>query len=210
MFSQPIIGIVSDQCRISWGRRRPFVLAGTVSPMACILGLAWVEALFGPLGGLMQLVAVLLVVLLNVSMTPLAFGLRSLITDLVVAEEQSRVTAWASYSAFVANILSLWAGSLDLPKMLGASSLTQFQALSIIACLSLTVTITICLRTAQEQNPSLDLSFAEHKSTGLGLGSVLCSISQAYRHTPPRIRRVFAIQVFSWTAWFPFLFYMTR
>ena len=105
----------------------------------------------------MQLVAVLLVVLLNVSMTPLAFGLRSLITDLVVAEEQRRVTAWASYSAFVANILSLWAGSLDLPKMLGASSLTQFQALSIIACLSLTVTITICLRTAQEQNPSLDL-----------------------------------------------------
>jgi solute carrier family 45 protein 1/2/4 len=176
--------------------------------MACILALAWVEALFGPDPHLTQIMAVLIVVLLNISMTPLAFGLRSLITDLAVAEAQSQVTAWASYSAFAANILSLWAGSLDLPKVLGVASLTQFQALSIISCVSLTTTTTVCLWTAKEQNPKLDVTLAGYKT--MGLREVLHSIRQAYGHTPPRIRRVFAIQVFSWTAWFPFLFYMTR
>ncbi|OAL37129.1 hypothetical protein AYO20_03607 [Fonsecaea nubica] len=141
-------------------------------------------------------------------MTPLAFGLRSLITDLVVAQEQSRVTAWASYSTSVSNILSLWAGSFNLPQVLRVSSLTQFQTLSIISCLSLTATISICLRTARERNPNFDTTVTEHRQP-LGLRSALRSIRQAYHCTPTRIKQVFAVQVFSWTAWFPFLFYMT-
>ncbi|KIW86201.1 hypothetical protein Z517_01596 [Fonsecaea pedrosoi CBS 271.37] len=177
--------------------------------MICILFLAWVEYLFQSISpSLMQAVAVLTVILLNVSMTPLAFGLRSLFTDLVVAQEQSRVTAWASYSTSVSNILSLWAGSFDLPQVLGVPSLTQFQALSILACLSLAATVSICLCTARERNPNFDATLAEHRRP-LGFGSVLRSIRQAYRCTPTRIKQVFAVQVFSWTAWFPFLFYMT-
>ncbi|KAH0848481.1 hypothetical protein FOPE_02593 [Fonsecaea pedrosoi] len=123
-------------------------------------------------------------------MTPLAFGLRSLFTDLVVAQEQSRVTAWASYSTSVSNILSLWAGSFDLPQVLGVPSLTQFQALSILACLSLTATVSICLRTARECNPNFEATLAEHRQP-LGLGSVLRSIQQAYHCTPTRIKQSF-------------------
>lgn len=177
--------------------------------MICILGLAWVEELFRPIGAnWTQAMAVLFVVLLNVSMTPLGFGLRSLITDLVVAEEQSRVTAWANYSTFVANIICLCTGSLDLPQLLGSSSLTQFQALSIVACLSLTITISICLRTSREKNPKFDLLLADPQP--IGVVSVLKSIREAYGYTPTRIKRVFKIQIFAWSAWFPFLFYMTR
>ncbi|OAL31792.1 hypothetical protein AYO22_00662 [Fonsecaea multimorphosa] len=201
---------MSDRCRLSWGRRRPFVLVGAVCSVLCILALAWVENLFQSTSpGLMRAVAVLLVILLNVSMTPLAFGLRSLITDLVVAQDQSRVSAWASYATAVSNILSLWAGSFHLPEVLGVSFLTQFQVLSLIACASLTATVSVCLRTAREQNSKLDAHLVGHKQQPLGLSSTLRSVRQAYRCTPARIKQVFAVQVFSWTAWYPFLFYMT-
>lgn len=40
---QPYIGIRSDNCRISWGKRKPFMIAGGVATVICLLGLAWVR-----------------------------------------------------------------------------------------------------------------------------------------------------------------------
>ncbi len=38
---QPYVGIRSDDCRIRWGRRKPFMLAGTVATIISLLALAW-------------------------------------------------------------------------------------------------------------------------------------------------------------------------
>lgn len=40
---QPIVGVWSDSCQISWGRRRPFLIAGSLSTAMSLLCLAWTQ-----------------------------------------------------------------------------------------------------------------------------------------------------------------------
>jgi solute carrier family 45 protein 1/2/4 len=47
---QPYIGIRSDNCRISWGKRKPFMVVGGITTVLCLLALAWVREIVG--GGL--------------------------------------------------------------------------------------------------------------------------------------------------------------
>jgi len=44
---QPYIGLRSDNCRISWGKRKPFRLVGSVATVISLLALAWVRELVG-------------------------------------------------------------------------------------------------------------------------------------------------------------------
>ncbi|HVC22907.1 MAG TPA: MFS transporter [Candidatus Dormibacteraeota bacterium] len=37
---QPAAGALSDRCRVRWGRRKPFMVAGTLGDLVCLLGLA--------------------------------------------------------------------------------------------------------------------------------------------------------------------------
>lgn len=48
---QPYIGIKSDNCRISWGKRKPFMLGGAAATALSFLALAWTrEIVHGFLG----------------------------------------------------------------------------------------------------------------------------------------------------------------
>lgn len=44
---QPYIGIRSDNCRISWGKRKPFMLVGAAATIVSLLALAWVREFVG-------------------------------------------------------------------------------------------------------------------------------------------------------------------
>ena len=46
---QPYVGIRSDNCRIAWGKRKPFMLVGGAATIVFLLGLAWVREIFGGL-----------------------------------------------------------------------------------------------------------------------------------------------------------------
>ncbi|HEY6538216.1 MAG TPA: MFS transporter [Candidatus Dormibacteraeota bacterium] len=37
---QPAAGALSDRCQVGWGRRKPYMLAGTLGDLVCLLGLA--------------------------------------------------------------------------------------------------------------------------------------------------------------------------
>ena len=41
MLVQPYIGVKSDQCRISWGKRKPFMIAGAIATAISLIALAW-------------------------------------------------------------------------------------------------------------------------------------------------------------------------
>lgn len=44
---QPYVGIRSDNCRISWGKRKPFMVSGTGATILSLLTLAWVREIVG-------------------------------------------------------------------------------------------------------------------------------------------------------------------
>lgn len=44
---QPYVGVRSDNCRISWGKRKPFMLAGAAATIISLLALAWTRELVG-------------------------------------------------------------------------------------------------------------------------------------------------------------------
>lgn len=42
---QPYVGIRSDNCRLSWGKRRPFMIAGAIATAVSFIALAWSKAI---------------------------------------------------------------------------------------------------------------------------------------------------------------------
>jgi hypothetical protein len=44
---QPYIGIRSDNCRISWGKRKPFMVVGSAATIVALIALAWVREIVG-------------------------------------------------------------------------------------------------------------------------------------------------------------------
>lgn len=49
---QPYVGMLSDNCRIRWGKRKPFMLGGAAATMASLMILAWSKDIVGGLLGL--------------------------------------------------------------------------------------------------------------------------------------------------------------
>ena len=49
---QPYVGIQSDNCRISWGKRKPFMLGGAAATLVSLLCLAWTREIIHGIGGI--------------------------------------------------------------------------------------------------------------------------------------------------------------
>ena len=47
---QPYVGIRSDNCRISWGKRKPFMIGGGAATIVGLLALAWTREIVGGIG----------------------------------------------------------------------------------------------------------------------------------------------------------------
>jgi solute carrier family 45 protein 1/2/4 len=40
---QPYVGLKSDNCRIRWGKRRPFIVGGAIATIVSLMVLAWAK-----------------------------------------------------------------------------------------------------------------------------------------------------------------------
>jgi hypothetical protein len=50
-FSGPLAGYYSDRCQVSWGRRRPYLLAGTIFTIPALVCMWYGHLMFSPAGG---------------------------------------------------------------------------------------------------------------------------------------------------------------
>jgi solute carrier family 45 protein 1/2/4 len=216
---QPYVGVLSDQCQSPWGRRRPFILAGTIGCIVCMLGLATTKPVIHTLAGfvnadpyssasrgLILALAISCLAGLYIAIQPLQAGIRSLIVDSCPAHQQTIASAWASRLTGVGNIIGYLFGFVPVRYLLPSLRVSQFAWLCIVATVILGITSSITCYFIKEQNPrTLPSPMIESRS----FFATLRHIAWSARTMPKMIRQVCVVQFFAWLGWFPYLFYIS-
>ncbi|KAM9094227.1 solute carrier family 45 member 4 [Sarcophilus harrisii] len=154
----PLIGSASDRCTLSWGRRRPFILA------LCI-GVLFGVALFlnGPALGLALgdvpnkhpigiVLTVLGVVVLDFSADATEGPIRAYLLDVVDSEEQDMALNIHAFSAGLGGATGYVLGGLDWTQtFLGDWFKTQYQVLFFFAAVIFTVSVALHLFSIEEE-----------------------------------------------------------
>ncbi|EAW12530.1 putative sucrose transporter [Aspergillus clavatus NRRL 1] len=216
---QPYIGIRSDNCRISWGKRKPFMVVGAAATVVALLTLAWVQEIvrsFLRIFGVdpastgtrttIIVVATVLMYCLDFAINTVQAGIRAFIVDNAPHHQQESANAWASRLTGVGNILGYIFGYLDLPRILPFLGNSQFKVLCALSSLALGITLAISCSYIQERDPRLD---GPASSASLGLVGFFRQVFKSIRLLPPQIAKVCEVQLAAWVGWFPFLFYAT-
>ncbi|KAJ5323953.1 hypothetical protein N7476_002553 [Penicillium atrosanguineum] len=216
---QPYIGIRSDNCRMAWGKRKPFMVVGSAATIVSLLLLAWVKEIVGGFLSLFGadpassgtrimviIAATVLMYCLDFAINTVQAGIRAFIVDNCPAHQQELANAWASRLTGVGSILGYIFGYLDLPRILPFLGNTQFKVLCALASIFLIATLALSCSYIQERDPRLD---GPPPSDGLGLVAFFKQVFKSIRNLPPQIARVCEVQVAAWVGWFPFLFYST-
>ncbi|KUL88202.1 hypothetical protein ZTR_04023 [Talaromyces verruculosus] len=216
---QPYIGILSDNCRIPWGKRKPFMIGGGLATIFCLMILAWVREIVAGVLGIFgtdaqsngvkvttQVFATIMMFCLDFAINAVQAGIRAFVVDCAPAHQQEPANAWASRLTGAGNIIGYILGYMDLPKVFPIFGNTQFKILCLIASFSLGFTLLISCLTIKERDPRLD---GPPPPGGMGLISFFKGVWKSIRNLPPQIRRVCEVQLAAWIAWFPFLYYST-
>ncbi|PVI07599.1 hypothetical protein DM02DRAFT_637851 [Periconia macrospinosa] len=216
---QPYVGMKSDNCRIRWGRRRPFILGGAAATIFSLMVLAWareiVSGFFGLFGADSQskfvqngviFFAVLFVYVLDFAINVIQAGIRAYIVDVAPTHQQESANAWMIRSSGIGNILGYFAGNADLPKLFPFLGDNQFKCLCAIASFIMALTVGISCFSVSERDPNFNPPPEEMEG---GVVAFFRSLARSVKSLPPQIKRVCEVQFAAWIGWFPFLFYIT-
>ncbi|ORY76502.1 hypothetical protein BCR35DRAFT_280347 [Leucosporidium creatinivorum] len=221
---QPVVGAISDSSSSPY-RRRQFILLSTLLILTSTLFVAYAREIAQLLAGLTGLgdwdpkteesVAAWAVVIgvsgfwvLDFGLNGLQASLRALILDRTPPHQQPTANAWHGRQTHLGNILGYSFGYLNLGRspLLSWVGGGQFRKLAVVACCVMAVTVGV---TCVTQTEEVRVGAGGGEGVGKRLRAVVKGVRDSLRDLPLPVRRVCYVQVFSWTAWFPFLFYST-
>ncbi|WYZ40100.1 hypothetical protein EsH8_IV_000441 [Colletotrichum jinshuiense] len=214
---QPYVGMLSDNCRLSWGKRKPFMVGGAIATIISLMFLAWTKEI---VSGIMSLggadlesplvkntiicVAVVGIYVLDFAINTVQAAIRAFIVDCAPPHQQEAANAMASRITGFGNIVGYVAGYVNLPTYLWFLGDTQFKVLCAIASIALASTIVVSTTLIRERDPRLEGPPAQDKA---GVLSFFSKIFTSIKRLPPQIRRVCQVQFCAWIGFFPLLFY---
>ncbi|KAM5313544.1 solute carrier family 45 member 4 isoform 1-T3 [Glossophaga mutica] len=157
----PLIGSASDRCTLSWGRRRPFILAlcvGVLFGVALFLNGSAIGLILGdvpnrqPIGIVLTVVGV---VVLDFSADATEGPIRAYLLDVVDSEEQDMALNIHAFSAGLGGAVGYVLGGLDWTQtFLGAWFRTQNQVLFFFAAIIFSVSVALHLFSIEEEQYS--------------------------------------------------------
>ncbi|XP_078542799.1 solute carrier family 45 member 4 [Lissotriton helveticus] len=163
----PLIGSASDRCTLSWGRRRPFILAlcvGVLFGVALFLNGSVIGLAIGdvpdkqPIG---IVLTVLGVVVLDFSADATEGPIRAYLLDVADNEEQDMALNIHAFSAGLGGAIGYMLGGLDWTQtFLGSMFKSQEQVLFFFAAIIFSVSVGLHLFSIEEEqyNPQQDRS----------------------------------------------------
>uniref|UniRef100_A0A8B9DSW7 Solute carrier family 45 member 4 n=1 Tax=Anser cygnoides TaxID=8845 RepID=A0A8B9DSW7_ANSCY len=161
----PLIGSASDRCTLSWGRRRPFILAlsiGVLFGVALFLNGSVIGLAIGdvpdkqPIG---IVLTVLGVVVLDFCADATEGPIRAYLLDVVDSEEQDMALNIHAFSAGLGGAIGYMLGGLDWTQtFLGVIFKSQEQVLFFFAAIIFSVSVALHLFSIEEEqyNPQQD------------------------------------------------------
>jgi solute carrier family 45 protein 1/2/4 len=203
LIMQPLIGLWSDQHASSYGKRRPFMVAGMIVVCVSFVLIGWTHELatfISDEAWATYGVAVVAFYLLDFSINAIQASGRALIVDTCDAEEQSRGNVWASAMLNLGSVVGYLMGYLSL-DWLPFHGNGHVKALCVLASVVLAASVTLTACTIQEAS-----------SVGTpqkSLQSHLTKLINTFRTLNERVQRVCYVQFFTSMGLFPFLFYVT-
>jgi solute carrier family 45, member 1/2/4 len=213
VFLQPYVGACSDNSRSPWGRRRPYIVGGSLLIIAGIIilarageiasGFSCFLGLHGAEKTIAEILAMLSILFVNAGIQPAQVGLRALIVDTCPPQQQSQANAWAARITGAGGIFGFFMGMVDLPRFLPAIG-DQFSALSFVTCIFLLITISITCWHVSE------IPASRHEIKSSGAIRRYQEVFRSAKTLPKDIRDVCIVQFLSWLGWFPFLFYISE
>ncbi|KAJ9263182.1 hypothetical protein DTO195F2_3160 [Paecilomyces variotii] len=213
LIMQPVVGVIADRSRSKWGRRRPFMVGGSLVVAACLLVLGWTSELVGAFVAdeerrktFTVAVAVLSIYAVDFAINVVQACCRSLIVDTLPIPQQQTGSAWASRMAAVGQLIGYTIGSIDIVSIFGTTfGNTQFKQMTVIAGLSVIFSVAVTSYSVRERV----LVSARGSGGKSGAIQVLSQLFRTALDLPPRIQAICWAQFWAWIGWFPFLFYST-
>ncbi|KAJ9662978.1 hypothetical protein H2201_005855 [Coniosporium apollinis] len=213
LIMQPVVGIIADRSTSRWGRRRPFMVAGTAIVSLSLLILGWTKEIVSVFvsdpetrKGVTIGLAVLSIYAVDFAINAVQASCRSLVVDTLPIQKQGLGSAWAARMGAMASIIGYAAGATKLNSIFGnALGDTQFKQLTVIAALALplavgitswAVTERVLISSGKEQEDNSPIQMLTH-------------IFRTATHLPNRIAAICWIQFWAWIGYFPLMFYST-
>ncbi|PFH53502.1 hypothetical protein AMATHDRAFT_54630 [Amanita thiersii Skay4041] len=214
LIMQPLIGMLADNSTSRFGRRRPYMLLGTVVCMFAMLLLGFtrpIASIFTETTSnandiLTIWLAVFAIYLIDFSINAVQAVDRALLVDTLPPFVQPAGNAWAARMLGIGSVIGFFVGNINLPTILPFLGQTQLEVLTVIVSLLLLGGHIMMALLVKER--------VLLKDNGLGVRrkSFLKELKETWHGMltlPPRIRQICIIQFSAWLAWFPVLFYTT-
>jgi len=207
---QPLIGFYSDRCTSKYGRRRPYIIAGTLLVILSIFLISYSKEIgsflaFGSDSNTITIwIAVAAFYGLDFAINVVQACCRALSIDVAPGDQQNDASIWASRMIGIGNIFGYFMGFIDLKSYLPFLGSTQLKCLCVIANAVLTLSVILtCIKTDEivlsQINDNDDIKWY----------TPLINIIQSMSHLPEPVQKICNVQFWSWIGWFPFLFYTT-
>ncbi|KAK9466011.1 major facilitator superfamily domain-containing protein [Lipomyces arxii] len=214
---QPVVGMMSDSSQSRFGRRRPFMAVGSAFTILSLFALSWSKnIIYVLLGGLTssltgptQVLAVVMVYVLDFSVGTVQASSRAFIVDNVPLHQQQSANAWAAILTGVGNILGFILGTLDLPHIFPVFGDTQFKCLCVFASLALIISVGLACIYIKEKDPRSDLYIREATGQRRSVTDFFKLTLRGVARLSPQVRLICNTEFFAWLGYFPMLFYTT-
>ncbi|PPQ81361.1 hypothetical protein CVT25_015468 [Psilocybe cyanescens] len=216
LIMQPLIGVLADNCTSRFGRRRPYMLLGSLICISAMLLLGFTRpfaSIFTDWNTnanniLTIWLAVLSIYLIDFSINAVQAVDRALLVDTLPPSEQAAGNAWAARMLGVGSVVGFFVGNIDLPRLLPFLGKSQLQVLSVVVSLLL-LGGHVFMAILVKEKVLLKSFSADGKSNRKSFTNEMKDIWANIRTLPYVIRQICIIQFFAWIAWFPVLFYST-
>ena len=202
LIMQPLVGVIADNSRSKYGRRRPFMVVGSIVVVACLLILGWTKEIVALVQRDPDTHAFWTIVLAIASIYAVDFAInavqsscRSLIVDSLPIEKQQLGSAWATRMVAVGHLVGYGVGTLDLVGNFGSRfGDTQFKQLILLAAGGLIVAVGITSWAVHERV----LISAKEGDGAFGAFGTVAKVWRTTLHLPPRIQAICWIQFWAW------------